>query len=194
MKRSVVSFASLVAVLWSINGAAFAQPKPSCAAGKTGKPASLSASEAWELASKRAHDWQADAVPFGFTTTSPAPLDADGKSKDWEISFSSASAKAVDMIGISDGQIRCYAVSGAGGRVLKSVEKITFDSKKLYDVAQKAGGDKVGAGAKIMAGLEQGTGGRPLWYLNYQNAQGREVLSVVLDAQTGTVVNVFHSK
>jgi hypothetical protein len=74
------------------------------------------------------------------------------------------------------------------------VEKITFDSKKLYDAAQKAGGDKVGAGAKIMAGLEQGTGGRPLWYLNYQNAQGREVLSVVLDAQTGTVVNVFHSK
>jgi hypothetical protein len=78
--------------------------------------------------------------------------------------------------------------------VLKSVGQIIFDSKKLYETAQKAGGDKVGAGAKIMAGLEQGTAGRPLWYLNYQSAQGREVLSIVIDGQTGGVQNVFHSK
>jgi hypothetical protein len=173
---------------------AVGQPKPSCAAGKTGKPAAITAREAWDLATVRAHAWQADAVPFQFTTTSGAPLDAEGRSTDWEISFSSGKAKAVDMISVSDGQIRCYALPGAGGRALKAVDHITFDSKKLYERAQKAGGDKVGPGSKIMAGLEQETSGRPAWYLNYQDAQGREVLSVVIDAQTGKVQNVFHSK
>jgi hypothetical protein len=173
---------------------AVGQRKPSCAAGKTGKPAAITAREAWELASARARDWQADAIPFQFTTISSAPLDAEGKSTDWEMSFSSAKARAVDMISVSDGQISCYAMPGSGGRALKAVDQITFDSKKLYDTAQKAGGDKVGPGAKIMAGLEQETSGRPAWYLNYQNAQGREVLSVVIDAQTGKVQNVFHTK
>jgi hypothetical protein len=45
-----------------------------------------------------------------------------------------------------------------------------------------------------MAGLEQETSGRPAWYFNYENAQGREVLSVVIDAQTGKVQNVFDGK
>jgi len=168
-----------------------AQPKPSCAAGKTGKPASITAADAWDLARPRAHAWQADAVPFEFTTLSTGPLDAEGKSKEWSINFSSESAKAVNMISISDGQIRCFAISGPGGRTLKLVDQITFDSKKLYDAAQKAGGDKLGPGTTIMAGLSQGTSGRPQWYLNYENAQGKEVLSVVFDAATGKVTNVF---
>ncbi len=195
MKRLVLSAATFSVVVGLFApAAAVAQRKSSCAAGKTGKPAAITAREAWELASTRAREWQADAIPFQFTTTSGAPLDAEGRSTDWEISFSSGKAKAVDMISVDDGQIRFYAMPGAGGRALKAVDQITFESKKLYDTAQKAGGDKVGAGAKIMAGLEQETSGRPLWYLNYQDAQGREVLSVVLDAQTGKVHNVFHSK
>jgi hypothetical protein len=45
-----------------------------------------------------------------------------------------------------------------------------------------------------MAGLVQEKGGTGQnWYLNYQNAEGREVLSVVIDARTGNVKNVFHS-
>jgi len=167
-----------------------AQPKPTCTAGKTGKPAAITAAEAWDLASKRAQAWQADAVPFEFTTLSTGPLDANGKSKEWSANFSSASAKAVDMISISDGQIRCYSISGEGGRVLKLVDQITFDSKKLYDEAQKAGGDKLGPGTTIMAGLEQGTSGRPQWILNYEKG-GKEVLSVHFDAPTGKVSNVF---
>jgi hypothetical protein len=196
MKRLVLSAAafSLIVVGLICPAAASAQRKSSCLAGKTGKPAAITAREAWEIASARARDWQADAVPFQFTTISVAPLDAEGRSTDWEISFSSGKARAVDMIGVSDGQIRCYAMPGAGGRALKFADQITFDSKKLYDTAQKAGGDKVGPGAKIMAGLEQETSGRPAWYLNYQDAQGREVLNVVIDAQTGKVQNVFHSK
>jgi hypothetical protein len=196
MKRFAFSGTSftVAAVGLLLCATAKAQPKASCAAGKTGKPAAISAREAWDLASQRAHAWQPDATPFEFTTTSLGPLDADGKSKDWSVNFSSQHAKGVDMISISDGQIRCYALSGAGGRVLTSVGQILFDSKALYDAAQKAAGDKVGAGAKILAGLSQGTAGRPLWYLNYQNAQGREVLSVVIDAPSGKVQNVFQSK
>lgn len=192
MKR--IAFGSALVLMGLTSAISSAQAVPSCAAGKTGKPPSITAKEAWDLASKRARDWQADAIPFDFTTTSLGPLDAEGKSKDWDIKFSSAKANAVNMVSVSDGQIRCYAVKGAGGRVLKLVDQITFDSKQLYDTAQKAGGDRVGAGARIMAGLEQGTNGRPQWILNYQNAQGKEVLSVIIDAATGKVANVFHGK
>ncbi len=34
------------------------------------------------------------------------------------------------MISVSDGQNSCYAMPGSGGRALKAVDQITFDSKK----------------------------------------------------------------
>ena len=174
---------------------AYGQAKATCAAGKTGKPAAITAKEAWNLASSRARAWQADAVPFDLTTTSTGPLDAAGKSTDWDVKFSSPSAKAVDMISISDGQIRCFAISGEGGQVIHFDDKIILDTKRLYDTAQRAGGDKVGPGAKVMAGLvpERRKDGSESWYLNYQNSDGREVLSVVIDARTGAVKNVFQT-
>jgi hypothetical protein len=132
-----------------------------------------------------------DAVPKEQTTTSLGPLDAEGRSKDWNIKFSSPGAKAVDLISITDGQISCYAMNGAGGRVIEWNDKIVLDSKKLYETAQKAGGDKL-AGQKIMAGLNQNRpGGLTLWYLNYEGPDGKETLSVVINAKTGEVTNVF---
>jgi hypothetical protein len=195
MTRSLLLSAVLSAIVFgSTSSVSSAQAKASCVAGKTGKPSAITAAQAWELASARARQWQADAVPFEFTTTSLGPVDVEGKSTDWSINFSSAGAKAVDMISISDGQIRCFTVSGAGGRVLTSVDQIVFDTKKLREAAEKAGGDKVGSGAKVAAGLEQGTSGAPEWILNYQNAQGREVLTVLIDAKSGKVKKVFHQK
>ncbi|MEX0878738.1 MAG: hypothetical protein WEF99_07560 [Thermoanaerobaculia bacterium] len=194
---SVLRFGFAALVILFLVASAAAETKATCAAGKTGKPAAITAREAWELASPRARAWQADAVPFDLTTTSSGPLDAAGRSTDWDVKFSSPSAKAVDMIGISDGQIRCFAVAGAGGQVIHFDDKIILDSKKLYETAQKAGGEKLGPGARVMAGLVPARGGRGSgenWYLNYQNAEGREVLSVVLDARTGAVTDVFHTE
>jgi hypothetical protein len=172
-----------------------AQAKASCPAGKTGKPAALTAKEAWDLAHSRAVAWQPDAVPFDLTTTSSAPLDASGRSTEWDVKFSSAAAKAVDMISISDGQIRCFAIAGEGGQPIHFDEKIILDTKALYETAQKAGGSALGPGAKVMAGLvpERRKDATESWYLNYQDAGGREVLSVVIDARTGAVRNVFHN-
>jgi hypothetical protein len=169
------------------------QAQPTCTAGKTGKAAAITGKEAWDLASARARAWQADAAPFEFTNTSSGPLDAEGRSTDWSVSFSSAKGSAVNMVSITDGEIRCFSIPAEGGRVLKFVDQVTFDTRMLYYAAQKAGGDKV-QGARIMAGLDQGTSGVPEWHLNYANAQGKEVLSVVFDARTGKVSNVFHSK
>jgi len=171
---------------------AAAQAQAACKAGKTGKGASITAKEAWDLANARAKAWKPDAVPFELTTTSEGPLDAEGRSKDWSIKFSSPGAKAVDMISITEGQITCYAINGAGGRVIEWDDKIVLDSKKLYETAQKAGGNKLPAGQKIMAGLVQNKpGGLSLWYLNYEGANGKQTLSVVIDAKTGQVTNVF---
>ena len=174
---------------------ASAQAQAACPAGKTGKGPAITAKEAWDLASQRAKTWKPDAVPFEVTTTSLGPLDAQGRSTDWNIKFSSASGKAVDMISLTNGQITCYAINGAGGRVIEWDDSIVLDSKKLYDTAQKAGGDKLAPGSKIMAGLNQNRpGGLTLWYLNYEGANGKQVLSVVIDAKTGNVKNVFPSE
>lgn len=187
--RKILGLALIV--LAGVAAEAAAQMQPACAAGKTGKGASITAKEAWDLASARAKAWKPDAVPFEMSTTSLGPLDAEGRSKDWNIKFSSPGAKAVNLISITDGQISCYAMNGAGGRVIEWNDKIVLDSKKLYDTAQKAGGDKL-PGQKITAGLNQNRpGGLTLWYLNYEGADGEQTLSVVIDAKTGLVKNVF---
>jgi hypothetical protein len=176
-------------------GAGLAETTPTCAAGKTGKPAAITGKEAWELASARAHAWQADATPFDLTTTSTGPLDASGKSTDWDVKFSSSTASAVDIIDITDGQIRCFATPGKGGKPLGFDDQIILDTRRLYEIAQKAGGDQLGSGAKVMAGLVPGRRGEKnaeSWYLNYQGADGRELLSVIIDARTGAVKDVNH--
>ena len=183
--------ALVLTLLVGVAANAAAQMQAACKAGKTGKAASITAREAWDLASARARAWKPDAVPFELTTTSEGPLDAEGRSKDWNIKFSSPGAKAVDLINITNGQIQCYAMNGEGGRVIEWDDKIVLDSKKLYETAQKAGGDKL-AGQKIMAGLVQNKpGGLSLWYLNYEGADGKQTLSVVINAKTGEVTNVF---
>jgi hypothetical protein len=192
--KTRIPAAVLAFVLAAAGSLAFAQPKPACAAGKTGKPAAITAKEAWDLASTRARAWQDDAVPFDLTTTSTGPLDAAVKSTDWDVKFSSAKARAVDMISISDGSIRCFTIAGEGGQVIHFDDRIILDTKRLYDIAQKAGGEKVGAGASVMAGLvprEEGHFDRRAGTRNYQDAGGKEVLSVVIDARTGRSRNVF---
>ena len=97
----------------------------------------------------------------------------------------------MNLISITNGQIQCYAHDGAGGRAIEWDDKIVLDSKKLYETAQKAGGDKL-TGQKITAGLVQNRpGGLSLWYLNYSGADGKQTLSVVINAKTGEVKNVF---
>lgn len=179
-------------ILAGVAADAVAQMQAACTAGKTGKAASITAKEAWDLASQRAKAWKPDAIPFELTTTSLGPLDAEGRSKDWNIKFSSPGGKAVNLISITNGQITCYAMNGAGGRVIEWDDKIVLDSKKLYDTAQKAGGDKLAPGSKITAGLVQNKpGGLSLWYLNYEGPDGKQTLSVVINAKTGEVTNVF---
>jgi hypothetical protein len=182
----------VLVLLAAVAADAAAQMQAACTAGKTGKGASITAKEAWDLANARAKAWKPDAVSFEMTTTSLGPLDAEGRSKDWNIKFSSPGAKAVNLISITNGQISCYAHDGAGGRVIEWDDTIVLDSKKLYETAQKAGGDKLAPGSKITAGLNQNRpGGLTLWYLNYEGPDGKQTLSVVINAKTGEVKNVF---
>ncbi len=81
--------ALVLMLLVGVAANAAAQMQAACKAGKTGKAASITAREAWDLASARARAWKPDAVPFELTTTSEGPLDAEGRSKDWNIKFSS---------------------------------------------------------------------------------------------------------
>jgi hypothetical protein len=164
-----------------------------CKSEKVGKTAALTADEAWTAANTRAKKWQADAVPFEIGTLSTGPLQSDGRSTEWSIKFSSESGNAVNLIGISNGTISCWSHTGAGGRVIAFSDKIILDSKRLYDLAQKSGGEKyTSQGFKPSAGLVQNPKAGPLWYINYDAPEGKEgSLSVVIDALTGEVTNVF---
>jgi hypothetical protein len=163
-----------------------------CKPGKTGKPEAIAGQAAWDLAHERALKWEPDARVFEITTISTGPMDNEGRSTEWYIKFSSEAAKAVDLITISKGNISCWSQSGAGGRVIDFDEKIILDTKHLYDLAQKSGGEKFTAsGYKVSAGLNQNPSAGPLWYFNYENDKYQQGLSVVIDAKKGTVTNVF---
>lgn len=165
-----------------------ALPEEACKAGKTGKPAAVTGKEAWDLASAAALKWQPDARVFEIGTLTTGPIDSQGKATEWSIKFSSANAKAVNPISISQGTIRCWAMPGDGGRLIDFDDSIILDTKRLYDLAQKSGGEKYTAQKySVSATLNQNPIGGPLWYFNYEDAKYKQGLSVIINAKTGKV-------
>jgi hypothetical protein len=115
-------------------------------------------------------------------------MDDQGKATEWNIKFASESAKAVNLISISQGSIRCWAMPGDGGRLIDFDNSIILDTKRLYDLAQKSGGEKYTAQKyKVSASLVQNPIGGALWYFNYEDANYKQGLSVIIDAKTGKV-------
>lgn len=190
-----MKLATGISVIWIVFFAAScfsAQAQEGCKPAKTGKPAAIDAKDAWDLASSRALQWQPDARVFELGTLTTGPLDISGKALEWNIKFSSQNAQSVNLISISKGSISCWSMPGAGGRLIDFDDKIVLDSKMLYDLAQKSGGEKLTAqGYKVSATLNQNPSAGPLWYINYEDADYKQGLSVVINAKSGKVENVF---
>jgi len=184
-----------ISVIWIVVFALISlsvEAQEACKPEKTGKAVAIDAKDAWDLASSRALQWQPDAKVFDLGTLTTGPLDASGKATEWNVKFSSQSAQAVNLISISKGNISCWSMPGAGGRVIDFDDKIVLDTKMLFDLAQKSGGEKFTAkGYKVSATLTQNPSAGALWYINYEDADHKQGLSVVIDAKSGKVENVF---
>lgn len=176
MKRNLVFLSvALLVILVSAATASAAGPV-------TGK-AALDAARAAAL------KWAPDAELFDFGTLSTAPLDAEGRSAEWYVKWSSKSAGQVNLMSVKNGAVQPFAHAGAGGRVIKLSPKSMLDTKQLLAMADAKGGAAARAkGATVSAGLvENRVVGGPLWHFSYTGKDGKEVLHVSIEADAGKV-------
>ena len=133
--------------------------------------------------------WAGDAELFDFGTLSTAPLDGEGRSAEWYVKWSSKSAGQVNLMSVKNGVVQPFAHAGAGGRVIKLSPKSMLDTKQLLAMADAKGGAAARAkGATVSAGLVENRGvGGPLWHFSYTGKDGKEVLHVSIEADTGKV-------
>lgn len=153
----------------------------------------VSAKAAYDMAYTMAAKWQPDAKLCNFTTIATGPVDAEGRSSEWSLHFSSKKANKVLMVTVSKGVESTFEISGAGGRVIELTAKTNIDSKELLARANAAGGAvHVKNGAVVTMGLVQSplAGVGPLWHISYAKKEadgrpGKELFHVAIEGNSG---------
>jgi hypothetical protein len=174
MKGKLVSMSlGLIVLLVSASAATGAGPVAGQAAMDSARAAALK--------------WAPDAELFDFGTLSTAPLDAEGRSAEWYVKWSSKSAGKVNLMSVKNGVVEPFEHAGAGGRPIKLSPKSMLDTKQLLTMADAKGGAAARAkGAIVSAGLvENPVVKGPLWHFSYAGKDGKEVLHVSIEADTG---------
>ncbi|GIK39355.1 MAG: hypothetical protein BroJett011_31880 [Chloroflexota bacterium] len=155
--------------------------------------AALTGQEAADLALAEAQKWQADAVLSEIATSGLGPLDAEGKSTDWILKFWSPSSKGLNTLMFMNGTFTSSPTNLPTPKTT-ILEGVILDTKRLYDIGEKAGASKFTAeGYRPMAAIVP----YPLdetkltWYLNYAGGDFRVVYTVIIDARSGEVVQAI---
>jgi len=153
----------------------------------------MTLSDMYAKAEKIAKGWQADAVPANIGNTSQGPLDAEGKSEAWNLTFYSASADARVMINTFRGMFTCYAQPGPAGRVTDLTPDFFRDGAGLYATAKEKGGNFIAQGYQVFIQTNAAPRTRhAMWYITYTNADRSNAdRTVILDANTGQVEKVL---
>ncbi len=170
--------ALLVAV--SLSAAAQAKGAP--------KPGPVDAKTAYELAKTAALKWQADAELFGFGNLTTGPVDTEGRSTAWNLKWTSKAAGKMNMMSVTSGVLTTFVMDGAGGRGIPVKPETTWDSKKLVQMADGAGGAAHRArGAKVTLGIVANAvkPGTTLWHVSYAGDDYKEVFHVAIEGETG---------
>ncbi|GEM_PF-3529168 len=168
-------------------------PEPLPSATETAAPTALTAADAYKMSVEEAKKWQADAVLNEMGTTIMGPLTADGTSEGWGLKFWSPSVKQLNSMLIVNGKVSGMPLPlDETPGIVPWSDDIIMDSKKIYELAQAAGGSKYSNEEYLpMASLVT----YPLddtvatWYVNYQNSKDYTVVfTVIIDARTGAVM------
>ena len=184
--KAVMNFFVIVCLLFFIAQSAV-NPRKSEAAGP------VTSKVAYDLAVALASKWQADAKLCNFTTIATGPVDAEGRSSEWSLHFSSKKATKVLMVTVSKGTASTFEISGEGGRVIQLTAKTNLDSKQLLMKADAAGGAAHRKkGAVVTMGLVQSpvSGVGPLWHISYaakgpDGMPGKELFHVAIEGNSG---------
>jgi hypothetical protein len=150
-------------------------------------------SEMYAMADKHAKAWKADAVPARITNTSLGPLQPDGSSTAWSLTFFSGEANANVSISTFRGSLTCWASPGSAGRIPDLKPDFYRDGAALYALAKKNGEALLKEGYTVSLGTAAAPSDRhATWYINYSKENGKDAgLSVVVDANTGAVEKVL---
>jgi len=186
-----------------------ATPAPLPAATETPVPAptpaeaaavAMTAQEAFDITQAEALQWQPDAVVSEMQTSALDLLDADGTSTSWVVSFYSPSTGEMNSFSFVEGVLQpsIPVPLSTQPNLVPSVESVILDTKRIYDIADGAGGSELIAGGyQPSAGLVQ----YPLdesqsaWYVNYMDPTNYNVaFTVIIDAQSGEVIQAIDSR
>jgi hypothetical protein len=141
---------------------------------------------AFVAAEQRAKAWQADVVVARLVHTSLGPIDAEGRSSNWVMTFHSPKTKLTDSITIADGVITCWWSPNPAGRIPALAPNFYRDVKKLLAEAAAHGGAALMAeGFTPTLEMSAGSRAHAYWYVNYTHPQKRGSLQVMFDANSG---------
>lgn len=148
---------------------------------------SLTAREAYAVASAEARSWQADSALHEMQTLRDSPLDAQGRSSAWSLNFFSAGGAAVNLISIQKGGILCVAVPSNRLGTFEVEPDVILDTARIYAAGQAAGGSAYTAERyTVSAGLINNPVAGVSWYLNYEppgeTGGGK---TIIVNARTG---------
>jgi len=180
-----------VALLFALAACATAHAEEACKTQQLKNPAPT-LSEIYATASGYARAWKSDAVPARVGNTSLGPLQPNGSSTAWNLMFYSEAAKAHMAVTTFRGTLTCWADAGQAGRIPDLKPDFFRDGAKLYALARQHGEALVAQGYAVMIDTAAAPGSRhATWYINYSKDNKNGGLSVIVDANTGTVEKVL---
>jgi predicted small lipoprotein YifL len=153
----------------------------------------LTAQEAYELALEEALAWQPDPVLVSMGVGLLGPMDAEGRSTNWTLSFWASGANELNTMMFFNGTFNGTPLPNTGfPKPVPAMEQVILDTKQLYDIAAGAGGSEYTAqGSNLMPGLtvyplDEAV---PTWYYNYFDPNDNTlVYNVIIDARSGEVI------
>ena len=153
----------------------------------------LTLSEMYAKAEAKAKAWKPDVVPVRLGNTSMGPLDAQGRSTAWNLTFYSPSAKANVAVNLFRGMVTYWASPGDAGRIPDLKPGFLRDSAKLYAIAKQHGADLIAKGYAVSIQTAAAPSDRhATWYLTFATSDGTTAdLTVIVDANTGAVEKVL---
>ncbi|GMU70893.1 MAG: hypothetical protein DYH14_01665 [Betaproteobacteria bacterium PRO3] len=177
-----------IALAWS----ATANAQEACRPLTLAAPA-VKLDEIYRMAEGRAKAWKADVVPARITNTILGPLEADGSSEAWTVTFFSPSANANVSINTFRGGLNCWAQPGSAGRLPDLKAGFVLDGAKLFAIAQEHGAKPLADGFFVQIGTAAAPSTRhATWNVQFTKADGRTSPPlVIVDANTGKVEKVL---
>lgn len=156
------------------------------------KDPKLTLTDMFARAEAKAKAWKPDVVVAKLGNTNMGPLDEQGRSEAWNITFFSPSANANVNISTFRGMFTCYAMPGAAGRLPDLKPGFVVDGAKLYGLAKQHGGPLLAQGYTVSIQTAAAPNTRhATWYINFEKDNKSGDTTIIVDANTGALEKVL---